>query len=64
MIALMTYGYFEVSSRMDPHMHLISYSPNQGIGFAVNTRVIQASERWMFLDRDLDISTKFKGNIA
>jgi glycosyltransferase involved in cell wall biosynthesis len=42
---------------MDPHIHVLSYIPNRGKGYAVRHGVLQShGEAVMFLDGDLDIS--------
>ena len=44
-------------SMIDPHLHVISYTPNRGKGYAVKQGVLHShGEAVMFLDGDLDIS--------
>jgi glycosyltransferase involved in cell wall biosynthesis len=42
---------------MDPHIRVLSYTPNRGKGYAVRQGVLQShGDAVMFLDGDLDIS--------
>ncbi len=42
---------------IDPHIHILSYTPNRGKGYAVKHGVLRSQgEAVMFLDGDLDIS--------
>jgi cellulose synthase/poly-beta-1,6-N-acetylglucosamine synthase-like glycosyltransferase len=48
----------------DEHIRVLSYTPNRGKGYAVRQGVLHShGDAVIFLDGDLDISTKFnKGN--
>jgi dolichol-phosphate mannosyltransferase len=52
-----TIDYFERHSIMDPHIRVLSYTPNRGKGYAVRQGVLQShGDAVMFLDGDFDIS--------
>jgi glycosyltransferase involved in cell wall biosynthesis len=52
-----TFGILQKEEKLDPHMKVISYTPNRGKGYAVKTGVIQSSGNIViFADGDLDIS--------
>jgi dolichol-phosphate mannosyltransferase len=52
-----TFGVLKKEEKLDPHMKVISYTPNRGKGHAVKTGVMQSSGNIViFADGDLDIS--------